>query len=119
RGRPDAQLAPLGHGFDRVEAEVPQHLPEPLRVHPPDEGGGERPDDLEAARGGAVLEQEENALEHVGDVDHLEGERRGAGVLEEVRDDLIEPFGLPQDYLRSGLLRVACGWGAGMELYGA
>src|SRR5256885_17066176 len=55
---PYTTLFRSGHRFHRVQTEIPEHLPELLRVHPPDEGRGERPDDLEAARRPAVLEQE-------------------------------------------------------------
>src|SRR5213078_1418955 len=116
RRRPDAQLTPLGHGFDRVAAEVPQHLPELLRVRPPDEGRGELTDDLEAGRRPAVLEQDEDALERLCDVHRLEGERGWARVLEEVRDDLVEPFGLAHHDLRQALARVPRHARAGEDL---
>src|SRR2546426_7127837 len=89
----------LFRSLDRVEAEVPQHLPEPVGVPPPDEGSGKPAEDLEAGCRRAVLEQDEDALERVGDVDRLDGERCGPGVLEEVRDDLVEPFRLAHDDL--------------------
>src|SRR6266513_1618032 len=110
-GGPDAQLAPLGHRVDGVEAEVPDDLLELLRIHAPGDRGRELPHDLETAGPRAMLEEHEGLLQGVGDVDGLEGQRRRARVLEEALDDLVQPLGFAHDDLREPVARLAGGGG--------
>src|SRR5260370_1187874 len=112
RGGADAQLAALGHGVDRVEAEGPDDLLELLRVHAPDDRRHEVAHDLEAPRPGAMLEEHEDLLHGVDDVDRLEHQWRRARVLEEVLDDLVQPLGLADDDLREALARLPRSGGA-------
>src|SRR5207302_1177665 len=51
----DAKLAALRHRLDRIQAEIPQDLPELLAVDGPEQGRRELANHLEAARAGAVL----------------------------------------------------------------
>src|SRR5438132_638787 len=57
------------------------------------------PVDERESEPGAVGLGGEEGLEDVGEVVGRDGERCGPGVLEEVRDDLVEPFRLAHDDL--------------------
>src|SRR5207249_8378458 len=59
-GDGDAKLTALRHRLDRVQAEIPQNLPELLRVDRPQHRRRELTDHLEAAGTGAVLQQQEH-----------------------------------------------------------
>src|SRR5215470_8928071 len=54
----DAELPPLRHRFDRVQAQIPENLTELLRVDRPHQGRRELTSHLETTGRGPVLEQE-------------------------------------------------------------
>src|SRR5882724_6676714 len=105
-GGGDAQFAALRHRLHRIQAEIPQDLPELLRVDGPEHGRGELANDLEAARTGAVLQQQEYLLGGGGHVEGRDRQRRGPRVLEEVLDDVIEALGLGRHDLREAFARI-------------
>src|SRR5882724_7137291 len=98
-----AQLASLRHCLDRIQAEIPQDLPELLGIDGPGDGRRELANDLEAARAGAVLEQEQHLLGGGRNVEGGDRQGRGTRVLEEVLDDVVEPLGLARHDLREAL----------------
>src|SRR5438132_1999885 len=117
--RGDPELAALGHRLDGVQAEIPQNLPELLGVDGPEHGRGELANDLEAARAGAMLQQQHHLLGGGRHVERRDRERCRTRVLEEILDDVIEPLGFARHDLRQALARVLGRLGTGEDLDGA
>jgi hypothetical protein len=112
----DLQLASLGHGLQGVEGQVEEHLAQLLGVRAHlgqavDEGGG----DLHLA--GPLLhllQQQQRLLHHVVHVEGLLVAAVGAGVVEELGDDLVQPIDLLHDdveELLDGGVLVSCTMG--------
>src|SRR5438093_6361177 len=61
--RPNPQLAPVGHRLDRVEAEIPEHLPDLLGIRVDGQAPAVPADDLDVVWQRPVLEQQEHLVE--------------------------------------------------------
>src|SRR5690349_6781271 len=92
----DPELPAVGHRLDRVQAEIPDRLAEPLGIRP----GGQRiavlASDLEIRGQTPVLDKEQDFVQDLGHVD-LDG-RHGSRprVFEEIADDLVQASRLAQ-----------------------
>ena len=95
KASPHAELAAVGHGLHGVDAEIPDGLAELLGIHAGGEALAVLADDLEGDGHGAVLDEEHDLLEEIGEVDLVPGHGRGPGILEKIPDDPVQTLRLP------------------------
>ena len=74
---------------------VPHGLAELLGIHAGGEALAVLADDLEGDGHGAVLDEEHDLLEEIGEVDLVPGHGRGPGILEKIPDDPVQTLRLP------------------------
>src|SRR5436305_2106173 len=82
--------AAVGHGLHGVDAEIPDGLAELLGIHAGGEALAVLADDLEGDGHGAVLDEEHDLFEEIGEVDLVPGHGRGPSILEKIPDDPVQ-----------------------------